>query len=42
MGCTERCQIELSNEIYNIHAYFINKAINAYNNSECNNSLFLI
>ena len=35
-------RIEPSNTIYKMHAYFINRATNACNNSECNNIIFLI
>ena len=35
-------QIELSDPIYEIYAYFINKVTNACNNLECNNIIFLI
>lgn len=35
-------RIDLSDKIYEIYAYFIDRATNARNNSECNNIIFLI
>lgn len=37
MGHTETCWVKPSNKIYEIHAYFINKALNACKNLKCNN-----
>ena len=42
LGCTKTRQIEPSNIIYKIHAYFIDKATNIHNNLEYNNIIFLI
>lgn len=42
MGRTGICQVKLSNTIYNIHTYFLDKATNSYNNLECNNIFFWV